>query len=386
MRVEQIKAEKKHEYCELSARVALDRSGRDFNLFYRFPADLADWLQPSADPFIAALLLPSMRINEKLSVAAPASKKLFATLPRIMHVYGGFHSRFRPVEVVVEGNTEFVSTPAKSKAAALFFSGGLDSFYSLLRLTEKQTGRLSHLILVKGFDISLDNSALFNMTYAAARDVADRYGMRLVAVSTNLRHLTRQFVHWDLSFGGALVSIALSLGGFFRRVYIASDLLPDKVYPAGSRPDLDPLWSTETTVFIHHGNDVLRSEKVRVILKEALARKHLRVCWENRGGAYNCGTCMKCVLTMIDIHLARATQKVDSFPTELSADLIRQTNLNTESNLILDIIKKQMADLRQNGEDELANALGDALRTGKYRHFVTTIWLRFRNILTRTKQ
>ena len=47
------------------------------------------------------------------------------------------------------------------------------------------------------------------------------------------------------------------------------------------------------------GCEASRLDKLDVVAREPAARHSLRVCWENRGGAYNCGRCEKCLRTMV---------------------------------------------------------------------------------------
>jgi len=378
MIVDEISVDRKDQHVFLTGRVTWGRSRNAFRLFYSYPLEVAEWLRPRADPFIAALLLPSMRIGETLSVEGEASRKLLSAVPNIVKLFRTFDNTLQFVGV------NAIETSEKNRArspqvSALFFSAGLDSFYSLIKLDQSQ-GELTHLILVRGFDISLDDDALYNMTYAAAKDVAGNFRKTLIPISTNLRSLTDRFVHWDFAFGPALASIGLSLQSWLGRVYIASDL-PNVPYPTGSRPDLDPLWSTETTAFVHHGYETVKREKGKAVACNPLARKYLRVCWENWHGAYNCGKCMKCVLTMLDLHLAGVLEEFTVFPTKLSPNLVRRSRLDADSELIRYFIETQSADLREIGETGLANALASALAMSKLRHrFVTAPWLKLRRI------
>lgn len=378
MIVDEITVHREDRRCRLSARVELNRSRREFRLFYEYPLGIAEFVRPCADPFIAALLLPSMRLGDTLTVEGKASKKLLSALPSIMNLFRIFDNNLHRIEINAAGIEE-KERKATSQGSALFFSGGVDSFYSLMRLNESQ-GELSHLILVKGFDISLDDTPLYNKAYVAARDIAEYFGKTLIPISTNLKNLTDHYAHWVFAYGSALASIGLSLQGMFGRVYVASDL-PNRLYPTGSRPDLDPLWSTETTTFIHHGYETLRREKGRVVAGNPLAQKYLRVCWENWHGAYNCGRCMKCVLTMLELHLVGVLPKFTVFPTKLSPDLVRRTRLEVDSGLIRYFIETETADLREIGEPELANALAHALAMSRLRQrFIIAPWMKLMRI------
>lgn len=48
MIVDEITVERKDQQCRLSARVELNRSRREFRLFYEYPLENAEWVQPCA--------------------------------------------------------------------------------------------------------------------------------------------------------------------------------------------------------------------------------------------------------------------------------------------------------------------------------------------------
>jgi hypothetical protein len=49
----------------------------------------------------------------------------------------------------------------------------------------------------------------------------------------------------------------------------------------------------------HWGHAWRRDQKVRDLAREPLVQRHLRVCWENRAPAGNCGRCVKCLRTAL---------------------------------------------------------------------------------------
>ena len=346
--------------CELKANVetAPEESSE---LFYRLPEEFTQSVHVFADPFIAALLIPSMRLGEPLTVNAPASPRLLRALPKIMAFYHNWDSRYKIIEV--RTSKERQESDSIAKANALFFSGGLDSFYALTKLTEQTAERnhLSHLIFVHGFDIKLNDNMLFDRSYAALKDIAAYYGKKLVVVRTNVREITDKYVDWNICYGGVMASVALCFNGFFGHVYIASDLGPDeRTIPHASHPDLDPLWSTQTTNLIHCCYGISRIEKAKALANNLMAQKHLRVCWENRNGAYNCGSCGKCVRTMLALYLAGALSNFN-FPTTLTPELVKAINYYPQRSAILHT-EQILHELQRRGEHQFANTLLQATK------------------------
>ncbi len=220
--------------CQLKAKV--ETAPEEYSeLFYRLPEEFTQSLLVSADPFIAALLIPSMQLGETLTVNAPAAPRLLRALPKIMAFYNDWGPQYKVIEVRTPKERQ--ESNSISKANALFFSGGVDSFYALTKLTEQtaEKNHLSHLIFVHGFDIKLNDNILFDRSYAAVKDIASYYGKKLVLVSTNVRAITDKYVGWDNCYGSVMASVALCFNGFFDHVYIASDLAPDESFIMSSQ-------------------------------------------------------------------------------------------------------------------------------------------------------
>ncbi len=293
-----------------------------------------EWLTGPGDALLAALLLPAMRAGEDLVIEAAVSPRLREQAQSIMDIYQawvpGLRLARRPNIVAPE------ATPVPSRGGTgLFFSCGVDSFYSLLRRTgaqpaagEPASNDLS-LVLAYGFDIRPGNRPLFEQIARSAGRVADETGRPLVIVETNVRSFSDARVGWDFYHGAALASMGLLLGGLFDTVVIPSTHDYAELVPWGSHPLLDPLWSTETLRFVHDGCEASRTEKVRHIAVSPLALATLRVCWPDWSEEYNCGRCEKCIRTMLALHLAGVLPRSETFPPTVAPALVRSLQLVT---------------------------------------------------------
>ena len=212
-----------------------------------------------------------------------------------------------------------------ASGVSLFFSGGVDSFYSLI----KNRDEVDNLVLIHGFDVPLADTRTFELAEAQAREVARIFGKRLIVVSTNL-HWEQPSVPggWGMYGGAALAAVAYALTPNHCKVYIASSHSYTDLPPLGSHPLLDPLWSTHQVEIVNTGIET-RIDKLRVVVQypEALAR--LRVCWENLGN-YNCGLCEKCIRTMLAL-LALGIEHCPAFPDTLTPELVRRQELHETS-------------------------------------------------------
>lgn len=148
-------------------------------------------------------------------------------------------------------------------------------------------------------------------------------------------------------------------GGLQRRVEGACTRSGRDLFPWGSHPLLDPLWSTEATRFIHHGAETARVEKAGVVARSEVAMRRLRVCWENRDSAYNCGVCEKCLRTMINLQAHGRLTECETLPSEL--DYARVARMPLVSPNIRAFARENL-EAAEHFDPRLARALGLALR------------------------
>jgi hypothetical protein len=178
------------------------------------------------------------------------------------------------------------------------FTGGVDSFYTLLTGTE----RIEALVFAHGYDIAPDDMLRMTAFERSLREVAERMGKRVILLRSNLRsHEVFSEVNWERTHGGALAALGLVLTGTLRALIVPSSYRGDRLVPWGSHPDTDPLWSTSRVAIVHDETLAGREDKIARIVHEPIVWEHLRVCWENRAPTGNCSRCAKCLRTMVAI-------------------------------------------------------------------------------------
>jgi hypothetical protein len=331
MRVTDIQLIPGDDACELTGRVESEATPggnawfAPFSLWYRFPTWCRPYLrEENGDPFLAALLLPAMMRGERLALPAPISPRLRRRLPDLQAIHISFDGRLTrvPVEAPAPGTTPPAAAP---DATGLFFSLGVDSFYSLLKHEARLFGeqeRITHLITLHGMHGETEPS-FRPRVLANVERVARETGKRLVPVTTNVRLVADRLARWNMSHGAAVLSVALALDGLCERVLLAASTTYDQLYPWGTHPMLDPLWSTERLEVVHDGAEMDRIGKVGVLAESPLALDTLRVC-PGYGGAYNCGRCVKCLPTMIDLFQCGALARSATFPHEFDIAALRE--------------------------------------------------------------
>ncbi len=208
------------------------------------------------------------------------------------------------------------ATPDPEPAAgrALCFTGGVDSFFSLLAGGHEPT----HLLFVHGYDIDLDDHDRREAASRAIRAVAAARDLVPLEVETNLRH-HHCFAQasWEHTHGAALVCIAMLLPTELGTLMIPPSYAHGRLIPWGSHPDLDARWSLPGRLTVEHGDAVpFRRERLRMVATDPLVHAHLRVCWAHLDAGINCGRCEKCVRTMIDLEYLGQRAQVATFPQD----------------------------------------------------------------------
>src|SRR5262249_35028407 len=148
------------------------------------------------DAFVAALLTPAMALGERLRIEGVVSGQLMQSLPLLQAIYQEWNEGLSIVSVDPSGLDYSTSSEGRARRVGLFFSLGVDSFYSLLKNNRDHPNdekTIDDLLFVRGLDIAIDDPKvddLFCTSVLNARRVADRFRKTLLVASTNLRHLT----------------------------------------------------------------------------------------------------------------------------------------------------------------------------------------------------
>ncbi|MCB0967818.1 MAG: hypothetical protein KDB37_13360 [Ilumatobacter sp.] len=299
--------------------VSFDDAGEQLVARFRLPPGLE--ASDSPDVALAAGWLPAMRRGVPLHVDGEVSPRLASGASRIAEILltwdRDLHDPgwYRSVPLVATPRT--APTPSSVRSGrgrvACFFTGGVDSFHSVVQLRNE----IDALVFVHGFDLLDDwNDQLNRRISERLHEAASMLGLPLIEVESNLAAFGRASnVGWNDYHGAAMAGVAHLLSPGFSRFVIPASTTYAQLYPLGSHPMVDPLWSSEELEIVHHGADSTRTEKLRAVADDPASRRHLRVCFENRDGAYNCGRCEKCVRTAVGVRIAGVEGRFESLPS-----------------------------------------------------------------------
>ena len=273
---------------ELSVMLGTER------LWYLLPASHAP-AELRGDAFVVAGLLPAMSLGIPLEIdpSLPVDPVLLANLERVQRIFAlwspGLKQSLKQVPIIARAE----SAQSRGKTMS-FFSGGVDGTYTLL-----EAPHVEEAVFVRGVDFQLDNPVYDEAYTRNAAWLAER-NVPLISMSSNARWVGKAYgFGWSTYFGAGLSSFAHVLGA--GTMYIASGHTWRELWPDGSHPLTDPLWSSSAVRIVHHARNATRADKLERIGRTPGALEILRVCWQDKG--YNCGECEKCIRTMVLLRL-----------------------------------------------------------------------------------
>jgi hypothetical protein len=125
-----------------------------------------------------------------------------------------------------------------------------------------------------------------------------------------------------MAHGSGLAAAAHALGPQFDRWYVSSSDAHLKGLVSGTTRDLDPLWSRDGLSFDTIAIGIDRRRKLAALVDHPCVQQHLVVCWRARGPVANCGTCAKCVSTVLQLLVLDALDRFGTLPRHVSARML----------------------------------------------------------------
>jgi hypothetical protein len=277
------------------------------------------------DSLLCATLLPAMAAGvEVLAIPEPVSRVLLRNVDELQTIVAAWLPELRRVRVEAEARHP---EPVGTARVASFFSGGVDSFSTVLRNLD----RIDMLVFVRGFDLPPEKPRLSSMATERIREIATELGRELIEFDVSIRPFSDRFLSWDMYHGAALGVVAHALNGVATEILVPATMaFIDDLNGWGSHPLTDPLWSSDTVRLRHDGAEFQRVEKIRYLSEHEIAMHNLRVCWENPDEAYNCGHCSKCVLTRVGLRCVGASGRCTTLPAGVEPSDLTSVSIRRE--------------------------------------------------------
>ncbi len=351
--------------AKLSANVSFENEPQaDIDLWFCRPSAYGS-LNAPGDPYLMATIIPALALHEDLYIDAPVTEQLLERIesclvPQILQ----WNPEFRNVTIRTRNVVPGQSSNLRNEVGS-FFSGGLDSWHSLV----ENQDTITHLIHIHGFEIQLDNSQLWNLAHSRVRDVAKEFGKQAIPIVSNFEEMlkiTRQRLEdagrpypdfvVKAYIGCQLATVALLLQKRMGRAIIPSSWTMATPPPVGSHPLIEPRLSSDFYGFELKGVNSTRIDKIKFlknIYPEGL--RQLRVCYKNRPEEAihpNCGKCFKCIRTLMEMRAAGAAPYTDSFHTGID---LRSLRINQQPKGTAEFWQDIADAANESGDTHLAN-------------------------------
>jgi hypothetical protein len=316
-------------------------------------------LEGNPDAGFAAALPIAMATALSLDVPDGVSRRLLDASGAIQQMLAAWDPALLPVEVRARDGGAPPVAAATARGTAAFFTGGVDSFYTVLTRREE----LDALVYVHGFDLPLEDEHKRELVSASIQGVAGELGLPLIEIETDLRSVSDDVCGWELIYtSAALASVGHLLASRFDRILIPATHSHRDLHPIGTHPLLDPLYSSERLRF-EHVDSVRRVDKLAYLVESELAMSALRVCFQPDVQALNCGECPKCVRTMVGLRVIGALGRCSTLPGEFSLREMAKGKVRSRQSLTY--VRESLEAVEARGADpDLAFALARLVARG----------------------
>lgn len=335
--------------------------------WFDIPAELEQDVTTSGNPWFACLLPLAAQSGEALRIRLPVDRILFENAAQVLRIWRTWYPELHVVPL--HGDLVEPMSGLRPGRVAAFFSGGVDSFFTAVRARDHaappERMAVNDLITVWGFDIPLHRPDAFARLRARYAEVAESLGMQWIDVATNLRTTRWQNAHWSrLAHGAALASVVLAMERRFHTGYIPGSGSYRDMHPWGSHYISDPLFSTGTTSIVFDGAAYLRTHKIAHIADDPRVLRHLRICFESESDE-NCGTCDKCLRTMLVLELCGVLERCATLPPRIDVATVAHIDCRQA------FMRRELEDIHHLAVDrhryDLAHAIEQSLRRSERR-------------------
>lgn len=297
-----------------SLQIKLSKSGKLEELFAYVPSEHGNELSQRDDIFVPALVMAALVNGEDLDLGGMrADPMLMRNCLSAALQHKEWVPRFK-VPAVTNWVTDPAPRPTETRLA-LFFSGGIDSLFTLTRhsaafpdeptrLSPENISLALHVFHTGDSTLVARNTFAENNLGASAKSL----GADFVPVFSNIMSFNAEwYQHYTrVTHSAGLASIARLLSRNLSGTFIASSSnYGDLLSAWGSSPIVDPLYSGRDMVFIDDGSTFTRFEKTEFISGLPAALAVINVCdrLDEAQGYVNCSRCQKCLRTMAALDL-----------------------------------------------------------------------------------
>jgi hypothetical protein len=345
-----------------SALVEYDDGKPAEEYWFDFDSQYAGDLQVTGNSWLAALTPLAAQLGEGLQISDPVDPQLFEGVHENLRIWRVWFPNLDNPGINVSLLPRLAPPPFGRVAS--FFSGGVDSFFSVLFHDTRpdHLPKVDEVVTVWGLDIPIGKPEEIERAQASL-DVAVRaMEKKWIQVWTNIRETRIKEVDWPtLCHGSVLAAVGLCLETRFWRFLIPGNWGPtmQELKPWGTHVLTEPNFSTQRMRFVYDGTSFNRVRKMEFLATSPIALDHLRLCWEGRS-AGNCSRCVKCMRAMLCLKCFGVLERSRTFdPTQFSLDRIR--NMKMAKKYELAMVEMLRDTLPANCDPKISKAVVDCI-------------------------
>jgi hypothetical protein len=349
--------------ARLSTVVTWEESPREpLELYYDVPAAFADALAPSVNAFVVATIFPAFAAGERrLAIDDEVCPRLVVGLQTAMRLFEYWYGP-PATPLTLEPKRLLNRTEARPARAGSFFTGGIDSLATLrmnrLYFPEGHPEFIRDLVLLYGINFDSDDSpATFAEAVKELTTLADSAGATLIPITTNVRRVLNPDIEFfRFRYHGALLAAAAhAVAGRLSAMSIGSTHDFPNLMAWGSHPLLDPNLGSSDMRIYHDCLELSRFEKTKLVSEWDAGLQNIKVCVTNWPGT-NCGTCEKCLRTMLALEAVGTLARCRAFESRLlDAGRVAAIQILTDNQSAF--YEELIDPLRKAGRNDLADAI-----------------------------
>jgi hypothetical protein len=296
---------------EVVFRTPVDTSMGRNDLWFSVPKEFGDFVSPTSDAPLTAMIIPAMKTGEDVHVEGPISEKLWFNLSSgFQHIVRRIIPSLKPVQIIP---AEVIGNAERADGVATGFSRGIDSWCTLCdyHFEEGPAGvRVTHLLFNNVGSHGLGGERLYHGRLEGVRSTAERLDLPLIPTNSNMdffydRHETKFRTTVTVrNMASAMVvqrgigRLLCSSGIPYERIFVGeTDIM------AFSDPILLPFMSTGRFEGISVGSEYIRVEKTVRVSERPESFDAIDVCLMHQQ-AGNCCHCWKCLRTLLTFEIA----------------------------------------------------------------------------------
>ncbi|OQA29870.1 MAG: hypothetical protein BWY57_03172 [Betaproteobacteria bacterium ADurb.Bin341] len=212
--------------------------------------------------------------------------------------------RFSSTKVSFDNIAEFHQDKSRPDQTLCFYSGGIDSTYTILKRV--MSGKSQDLLTVLGMDYKAHDKTRFSdliektsafAKYASSTRIlveADVYAIyKPFKLNDKYHHVTHIF---------ALAGVGFLHSRDYKSIVIAADRRLDQQFARGyygSNSATNFLFDDGLTRLVTDSDNVTRTEKMPSLKQSPVSLQALTFCSDKRSRPLNCGVCSKCMRTKL---------------------------------------------------------------------------------------